>query len=76
MAILVGGISLTTGSWFFLATGVAVFGLLVVRTKKEEEKLVERFGNEYRPIHAIDAAFSALGYRSPNNMNDDHAPKP
>ena len=40
--------SLAMANWFlFVTSGVAVF-LLVVRTRKEEDKLIERFGDAYR----------------------------
>ena len=40
--------SLATANWFlFVTSGVAIF-LLVVRTRKEEDKLIERFGDAYR----------------------------
>ena len=32
---------------FIFITGAVAFVLIVVRTKKEEEKLIERFGDEY-----------------------------
>jgi protein-S-isoprenylcysteine O-methyltransferase Ste14 len=40
--------SLVTANWFLFVTGSVVFVLLVVRTRKEEEKLIERFGDDYR----------------------------
>jgi protein-S-isoprenylcysteine O-methyltransferase Ste14 len=40
--------SLVTANWFMFTTGAVAFLLLVVRTKKEEENLTERFGDEYR----------------------------
>ena len=40
--------SLVTANLYVFATGVVVFLLLVIRTSKEEEKLIERFGDEYR----------------------------
>lgn len=40
--------ALAAANWFLLAVGGFAFLLLVVRTRKEEEKLVERFGDEYR----------------------------
>ena len=42
------GVSLLAANWFFLAIGGLVFLLLRTRTRREEEKLVERFGAEYR----------------------------
>jgi len=40
--------SLTAANWFLFATGAVVFLLLVVRTWKEEENLIARFGDTYR----------------------------
>ena len=48
VALLTVAISLITANWFLLATGVAVFSLLVVRTRTEEANLVARFGDRYR----------------------------
>ena len=47
-ALLMLGISLVTGSWFLLVTGIAVFGLIILRTRREEENLIARFGAGYR----------------------------
>lgn len=41
-------VSLITANWFFLATGVVVFGLLVIRTRTEEANLLTRFGVNYQ----------------------------
>ena len=40
--------SLVTANWFLFVTGSVVFVLLVVRTRKEEDRLIERFGDDYR----------------------------
>ncbi len=40
--------STVTANWFLALTGAIPIVLLVIRTKTEEEKLVERFGDEYR----------------------------
>jgi protein-S-isoprenylcysteine O-methyltransferase Ste14 len=40
--------SLVTANWFVFAIGAVVFLLLVIRTDKEEEELIERFGDDYR----------------------------
>lgn len=40
--------SLMSANWFLLVTGSAALGLLVMRTRTEEEKLVARFGDAYR----------------------------
>lgn len=48
MALFVLSLGLAAANWFMLAAGVAVFALLAVRTRIEEEKLLERFGDPYR----------------------------
>jgi protein-S-isoprenylcysteine O-methyltransferase Ste14 len=35
-------------NWFVLAAGVVCFGILAARSRTEEEKLLERFGEPYR----------------------------
>jgi protein-S-isoprenylcysteine O-methyltransferase Ste14 len=40
--------SLVTANWFVFAAGGTVLVLLVIRTRKEEENLIERFGDDYR----------------------------
>ncbi len=40
--------SLVTANWFLALTGGIAFGLLVLRTRIEEEKLIERFGEDYK----------------------------
>ncbi len=40
--------SLVTANWFLLLTGMIPFAFIVARTRIEEEKLVERFGDEYQ----------------------------
>lgn len=39
--------SLMTANWFVFSTGVLAFALIVVRTRKEEENLMARFGVSY-----------------------------
>lgn len=46
MAILAN--SLAAANWFLFVTGTLVFILWVIRTRKEEEHLLARFGDEYR----------------------------
>lgn len=48
VALLTLGGSLMAANWFLLAAGVVVFGLLIIRTRVEEEHLVARFGDNYR----------------------------
>ncbi len=47
-ALLMVAVSLIAANWFLLLTGGLAFGLLVVRTQTEEEKLLARFGEAYR----------------------------
>ena len=46
LAIVAG--SLVAANWFLLFAGSLPFGFIVARTRIEEEKLIERFGDEYR----------------------------
>ncbi|MEX2271020.1 MAG: isoprenylcysteine carboxylmethyltransferase family protein [Vicinamibacterales bacterium] len=48
VALLMLGISLTAANWFLLLTGALVLSLLVLRTRTEEDKLTDRFGDSYR----------------------------
>ena len=47
-ALAIAANSLVTANWFLALTGGLAVALLVVRTGTEEEKLIERFGDEYR----------------------------
>ncbi len=40
--------SLVTANWFLALTGAVAVTLIAIRTQTEEQKLVERFGDEYR----------------------------
>jgi len=40
--------ALVAANWFLLAGGLVTFGLLVLRTSREEDRLVARFGDSYR----------------------------
>ncbi|HEY7460771.1 MAG TPA: isoprenylcysteine carboxylmethyltransferase family protein [Gemmatimonadota bacterium] len=40
--------ALVAANWFIFASGVSVLALLVVRTRREEDKLAARFGDSYR----------------------------
>jgi protein-S-isoprenylcysteine O-methyltransferase Ste14 len=41
-------LSLLTANWLLALLGLSAFAMLVVRARIEEEKLIERFGDEYR----------------------------
>jgi len=47
-ALLVLANSLVAANWFFFVAGCLMFLLLAIRTRKEEENLIARFGDHYR----------------------------
>lgn len=49
--------TLVTATWYFALTGGIAFILIVIRTKVEEEKLIERFGDDYRAYMASTPRF-------------------
>ena len=51
------GFALLAENWFIALTAVLVFVVLVVRTRKEEAKLIEKFGDEYREYMKHTGAF-------------------
>ncbi len=48
LALFIVGSALAAANWLILLTGAAVFALIVVRTRKEEENLLIRYGDAYR----------------------------
>src|SRR5207253_7659877 len=44
----IASMSLLTANWLMALLGLSAFVMMVVRTRIEEEKLIERFGDEYR----------------------------
>ena len=52
IALLLVAISLVAANWFMLVTGAIVFTLLAVRVPREENRLVARFGDDYREYMA------------------------
>lgn len=51
------GISLLMANWFVATMAGSLWALLVFRTRQEEEKLIERFGDEYRDYMAMTGRF-------------------
>ena len=47
-ALLMASVTLLTANWFIGISSVAVLALLAIRTPKEEQMLIERFGQQYR----------------------------
>lgn len=56
-ALLMLGASLLSANGLIFAGGLAAMVLLVVRTPKEEQKLVEKFGDQYRAYMARTGRF-------------------
>jgi protein-S-isoprenylcysteine O-methyltransferase Ste14 len=52
VGLLLLAISLVAANWFLLLTGAIVLTLLVIRTPREEDRLVARFGDSYRQYMA------------------------
>ncbi len=50
-------VSLLAGNWLLALLGVSVFAMMVIRTRIEEEKPIERFGDEYRAYMARTGRF-------------------
>ena len=46
-ALAVTANSIVTANWFLALTGAMTIGLIVIRTRTEEQKLIERFGDAY-----------------------------
>ena len=47
-ALAIVGNSLVAAIWFIFAAGCLALSLLVIRTRKEEQNLIAKFGDEYR----------------------------
>ena len=52
VALLLLAISLVAANWLLLVSGAVVFALLAVRSPREEDRLVARFGEQYRSYMA------------------------
>ena len=57
MLLFVTSAALMMGNWFVLAGGVVTFALLAVRSRIEEQKLLDRFGEPYRAYRAATGRF-------------------
>jgi endonuclease/exonuclease/phosphatase family metal-dependent hydrolase len=62
-ALMIPASFLLAANWFFLALGVAVFLLLAIRTRKEEENLIARFGDDYRNYRQRTGRFAPRSLR-------------
>ena len=57
MALFVMATALMMASWFVIVVGTLMFTLLAIRSRTEEEKLLERFGESYRAYRARTGRF-------------------
>jgi protein-S-isoprenylcysteine O-methyltransferase Ste14 len=57
MALFTLSLGLMSANGFVLGAGVVVFGLLAIRSRTEESKLLERFGEAYRAYRASTGRF-------------------
>ncbi len=56
-AMLMASVTVLTANWFIGLTSLIVLVLLAVRTPKEEQMLIERFGDQYREYMAKTGRF-------------------
>lgn len=47
-ALLMASVTVLAANWLIGASSLLVMGLLAIRTPKEEQMLIERFGQQYR----------------------------
>jgi protein-S-isoprenylcysteine O-methyltransferase Ste14 len=57
MALFMLSMAMTMANWFVLAVGVTCFAILAARSRTEEAKLLERFGEPYRAYRASTGRF-------------------
>ena len=57
MALFVISIALMMANWFVIVAGGVLFTLLAIRSRTEERKLLERFGEPYRAYRARTGGF-------------------
>ena len=46
-ALVMASVTLLTANWLIGITSVAILGMLAMRTPKEEQALIDRFGQDY-----------------------------
>lgn len=56
-ALLMASVTLLTANWLIGASCLLVLGLLAIRTPKEEQMLIERFGQQYQEYMAKTGRF-------------------
>ncbi len=55
--------ALVTANWFLALTGAVAVALIAIRTRTEEQKLIERFGDDYRHYMERTGRFIPRGAR-------------
>jgi protein-S-isoprenylcysteine O-methyltransferase Ste14 len=55
--LLMASVTLLTANWLIGVSSLVVLALLAIRTPKEEQMLIERFGQEYRDYMARTGRF-------------------
>jgi protein-S-isoprenylcysteine O-methyltransferase Ste14 len=56
-ALLMASVTLLTANWLIGLACFLVLGLLAVRTPKEEQRLIDKFGQQYRDYMATTGRF-------------------
>ena len=56
-ALLMASVTLLTANWLIGISSMAVLAMLAIRTPKEEQMLIERFGQQYRDYMATTGRF-------------------
>ncbi len=56
-ALLMGSVTLLTANWLIGVSSLLVFVLLAIRSPKEEQMLIARFGDQYRNYMAMTGRF-------------------
>lgn len=67
MALFMLSIALMMANWFVVLGGAVVFALLALRSRTEERKLLERFGEPYRAYRATTGRFLPKISRNPSS---------
>ena len=57
MVLFTISVALMMANWFVVAMGIVVFAMLAIRSRTEEQKLLDRFGEPYRAYRAATGRF-------------------
>ncbi len=66
--IAIVGVSIVAANWFPVLTGLIPFAFLVARTRIEEAKLIDRFGEDYQEYMARTGQFFPRSQSSVRNL--------